>query len=73
MGVGTLEGTEGVHALSPDTEVSPRPPEEQFQFQSQQQVQQEVIPAPTPGGSQTLIPTPPTPFQPWKWGGRGQD
>ncbi|XP_069893943.1 microfibrillar-associated protein 2 isoform X2 [Dipodomys merriami] len=34
--------------LSPNAEVSPRPPEEQFQFQSQQQVQQEVIPAPTP-------------------------
>lgn len=31
----------------PDSEVTPRPPAEQFQ--SQQQVQQEVIPAPTPG------------------------
>ena len=31
----------------PDSEVTPRPPAEQFQ--SQQQVQQEVVLAPTPG------------------------
>lgn len=33
----------------PVSEVTPRPPAEQFQFQSQQQVPQEVIPAPTVG------------------------
>lgn len=38
----------------PATEVSPRPPEEQFQ--SQQQVPQEVIPAPTPGNAVSLSP-----------------
>ncbi|KAM4872296.1 microfibrillar-associated protein 2 isoform 2-T2 [Thomomys bottae] len=53
-------------SLSPNVEMSSRPPEEQFQFQSQQQVQQEVIPAPTPEppepGNAETEPTEPGPL-----------
>lgn len=55
MGSWVGTGENGVDPLIvPISEVTPRPPAEQFQFQSQQQVQQEVIGVPTVG----RLPTP---------------